>query len=391
MKKFFMKFGSLLIILPLLICSCENSTKNKIPKTTDKNSIIAVKNAVLIDGTGAGPKNNMTVIIEGERIKSIYVDNQSKIPPGAQIIDLDGAFLMPGFINAHVHNAYDEDNLKEWLKGGVTTVRDLNPHGVSDYIKSRDTLNKNIKNATIVSASPMLSPVNGYGRGEHVTSAQDAAAKVDANISRGADLIKFALEDDLPPGNNWPLLSNDEVKAIVETAHKSGKKVSVHISHARNLQPAIDAGVDDIAHMVVEPMEQKQIDEMIKKNIYFVPTLELWNGVNWLNGPMKNLYAFYKAGGKLALGTDFAGYTTHFDSGFPITEVTLMKKAGMSNMDIIVAGTKNAAHVCDLENEIGTIEVGKLANLLAVNGNPMEDITALSKTKLVIHQGQVID
>ena len=105
------------------------------------------------------------------------------------------------------------------------------------------------------------------------------------------------------------------------------------------------------------------INEMVKNDIYWVPALELWNGVSkmhsldWIDIAVKNLGNFYKAGGKIALGTDYAGYTCSFDKGFPITEVSLMKSAGMSNMDIIVAATKNAAYTCGILNETGTLDV----------------------------------
>jgi imidazolonepropionase-like amidohydrolase len=187
-----------------------------------------------------------------------------------------------------------------------------------------------------------------------------------------------------------------EVKSIVDTAHSSNKRVSVHISHKRNLKWAIDAGADEIAHMVVEPLGTAEIDEMVTKGIYWVPTLELWKGVSesysldWLDVAVENLAAFYKAGGKIALGTDFEGYTCKFDDGFPITEVKLMNKAGMTNMDIITAGTKNSADTCGVGKERGTVEAGKRADILVVSGNPLSDINTLANTKMVIHNGQVV-
>lgn len=100
---------------------------------------------------------------------------------------------------------------------------------------------------------------------------------------------------------------------------------------------------------------------------------------------------FYQEGGKIALGTDFAGYFTEFDTGFPITEVTMMKEAGMSNMDIIIAGTKNAAEACDMSEDLGTIEVGKSADLLIVNGDPLKELEALRNTWMVIYNGQEVN
>jgi imidazolonepropionase-like amidohydrolase len=96
------------------------------------------------------------------------------------------------------------------------------------------------------------------------------------------------------------------------------------------------------------------------------------------------------AGGKVALGTDYAGYSAVFDLAMPVTEIELMQEAGMTPMQIIVAGTRNAAHVCNLEDELGILQAGKIADVLVVNGNPLQDMHALTQVRLVIHNGQVI-
>jgi imidazolonepropionase-like amidohydrolase len=191
-------------------------------------------------------------------------------------------------------------------------------------------------------------------------------------------------------GRAWNVLSTEEIGAIVNTAHNKNRKVSVHITHERNLVPAIAAGVNDINHMVVEPLDDTTINEIIQKNIYWIPTLELWHGVKMETIAIENLAKFYEAGGKIALGTDFGGYITKFDSGFPITEVLLMKKAGMTNMDIIISGTKNAAYVCGLDKEIGTLEEGKWADITVVKGDPLENLKVLENPVLVVHRGNII-
>jgi imidazolonepropionase-like amidohydrolase len=300
---------------------------------------------------------------------------------------------MPGFINAHVHRAYDEQNLENWLKAGVTTVRDESPLATDDFLVKRDRLNKDPAHSRIVSASPILAPETGYGQ-DFFTSADTASKKVSQYITKGVDIIKFSIEDDMA-GSTWTLPTYEEVKAIVDTAHGSGYKVSVHIGHERNLQWAIDAGVDDIAHMVVEPISEETAMQVVQKGIYWIPTLEIWNGVsrdyslNWIDVAIENLSIFYKAGGKIALGTDFAGYEGSFDAGFPVTEVDLMKQAGMTPMDIIVAGTKNAAHVCGLDDTLGTIEEGKLADLFVVTGDPLAEKPNLT-VRMVIHGGKIV-
>lgn len=273
-------------------------------------------------------------------------------------------------------------------------MRDLSPFSGSNYLETRDQLNKNINNSFLISANPILAPPGGYGHLNY-SSEDDAKNKVRDLVENGVDIIKLSIEDDLQ-GRTWKMPLYKEVESIVNTAHSKNKKVSVHLTHIRNLKWAIDAGVDDIAHMAVEPVDPDTINQIIKKNIYWVPTLELWKGVSiihslkWDRIAIDNLRSFYTAGGKIALGTDFAGYTCDFDKGFPITEVTLMKEAGMSNMDIIIAATRNAAYVCGLDQKIGTVEAGKDADLLIVDGDPLSDIYALTKTKMVIHKGMTV-
>jgi len=113
-------------------------------------------------------------------------------------------------------------------------------------------------------------------------------------------------------------------------------------------------------------------------------------GLNWDSIAISNLGKFVNSGGKVALGTDFDGYTCEFDLGMPVTEIELLQAAGMTNMQIIVAGTRNAAIVCNRDKEIGTIEAGKIADILILNDNPIGDIDALTDVFMVIHDGAII-
>ncbi|MCX7748512.1 MAG: amidohydrolase family protein [Clostridia bacterium] len=393
-----MKRRSLFVLITaifLILSSCVQTAVDETALACSQNNIIVLKNCVLIDGTGASPRRSAEIMIRGGKLAKITTRGKIKVPRGSKVLDLKGAVVLPGFINAHVHRAYDSSNLQNWLNGGVTTVRDLAPLGIYDFIKARDEFNKNPKNSRIVSATPIMSVPGGYDGTDYYNSPEDARNKVLNYIDKGVDIIKFSIEDELQ-GRQWTLPTYEEVKSIVDTAHSGKKKVSVHIMHARNLRWAIDAGVDDVAHMVVEPVDSGTINDMIKKNIYWIPTLELIKGVSEMHSldwdviAADNLSKFYKAGGKIALGTDFGGYMCNFDRGFPKTEVLLMQKAGMKNMDIIVAGTKNAAIVCGLSKEIGTIEEGKKADILVVNGDPLSDIKALFNASMVIHNGTII-
>ena len=391
MKHHFLKESLILSLICLFIFGSISYTQS-LNKQSDS---LALVHCSIIDGTGAPPLKDRIILINKGRIKQSGAAGDIAIPAEYQKIDLAGAFVLPGFINAHVHNGYNETNLQRWLQAGVTTVRDLGPHGSFNFVKERDRLNLNPLNTRLVSATPLITKPQGYGSC-YINSPEEAERQVTVFIKSGIDVIKIAIEDNLQ-GRVWPMLTSAEVRRIVNSAHTLKKRVSAHISHTRNLQIAIDAGVDDISHMVVEPLDEKQLHQIVEKNIYWEPTLELWQGVSkihsldWDRITLANLARFYKAGGKVALGTDFDGYVCQFDRDFPITEVALMQQAGMSNMDIIIAGTRNAAYVCDLERELGTIEQGKIADLLVVGRNPLDDLKVLQKPYLVIHNGLVVN
>jgi len=359
------------------------------------SEIIILQNGLLIDGNGSMPKQNGFIVIQSGHIKYIGHDLKLSIYENARLIDLSGKSILPGFINAHVHYGYDASNLKEWAKSGVTTVRDLSNLylSTSESFSIRDELLADNENARLVAAGPMVTAVGGYGN-YYVSSPEDAQQKIVKLIDSGADIIKIAIEDNLQ--GKWNMLSLDEIKIIVQTAHENNLPVSAHVSQSKQLELAIDSDVNDVAHMIVDDLSDDHIRKMIDKNIFWVPTLELWKGVSDIHTlnldrvAINNLKKFVSSGGKVALGTDYKGYINEFDLGMPVQEIILMQEAGMSNMDIIIAGTRHASIVCNMESEIGTIEEGKIADLLILNDNPIKDINALTNVFMVIHNGSII-
>jgi imidazolonepropionase-like amidohydrolase len=166
------------------------------------------------------------------------------------------------------------------------------------------------------------------------------------------------------------------------------------VTVSSDLEKALDAGVDVIAHMVGDYLPEELIARAIEAGICWTPTLGLWEDVDrrypvyTKATVLDNLGRFAAAGGKVALGTDYGDYIAEFS--LPIHEIELMQEAGMPPMDIIVAATQIAAESCNLGQEIGTLEVGKVADILIVDGDPLEDIQALVNTRMVIHGGVVI-
>jgi imidazolonepropionase-like amidohydrolase len=361
----------------------------------ESDETLALVNGTLIDGTGADPLPDAVVVIQKGRIIAVGSHVEVDVPVDAKIIDVQGATILPGFINAHVHMGYNEQNLEAWAQAGVTTVRDL---GGPSLFSFRDSVLKDSQYARLVAAGPIVTVPDGYPIVPFgstnvltVTSPEDTRQKVSRLLDDDADFIKIALEGGRIFGRNIPMLSPEESAAIVEVAHERGTLVSAHVTASQDLRRALDAGVDDIAHMITNYLPEHLIERMVEDHVYWVPTLELWKGVG--HGDKRaiaNLRDFVNAGGKVALGTDYAGYYTEFDLGMPIREIEWMQEAGMTPMQIIVAGTKNAAHVCNLDHELGTLEVGKIADVLVVDGDPLDDIHALTHVRMVLHNGVVI-
>ena len=352
----------------------------------------ALRHARLIDGTGAPPRDNLTLPLCDGRIKAIQPDGPP--PAGYRDVSLKGLTVLPGFINAHVHGAYDRQNLKDWLQGGVTSVRDLGTEGQLEDDRPWNSLKQIPGHARLIAATPLIGPAGGYAS-LIVNSTAEGIALVERAHRLGYDLIKLTQEDHLQ-GRDWQVLPPSIARAMAARARALGMPVAVHISHTRLLPQAIGIGATDFAHMVVEPIPWPLAKRIAAQGILWVPTLELWQGVQqqhgipWGDIAVANTGVFFREGGKIALGTDFGGYTTPFDRGFPKTEVLLLQKAGLSPMDIIVAGTRHAAEASGRLADLGAIEPGKQADLLVVRGDPLTDIRALFSPAQVWLDGEQV-
>jgi imidazolonepropionase-like amidohydrolase len=227
-----------------------------------------------------------------------------------------------------------------------------------------------------------------------VTSPDDARQQVGQLLDDGADMIKIAIESGTIFRRSFPTLSLEEAAAIVDLVHQRGTLVGAHVTVADDLETALDAGVDVIAHMVGDYLPEELIARAIEAGICWTPTLGMWEDVDrrypvyTKATVLDNLGGFAAAGGKVALGTDYGDYIAEFS--LPIHEIELMQEAGMVPMDVIVAATQVAAESCNLGQETGTLEVGKIADILVVEGDPLQDIQALTETRMVIHNGMLI-
>jgi len=359
---------------------------------------LALVNGTLIDGTGSSPVENAVLAIGADgRILAAGRRGDGPVPAGTTVIDVAGATILPGFINAHVHDAYSPANLEAWAAAGVTTVRDeaINIGGASlaDLIARRNGEWSAPRYARLVSGGWMITAPGGYGR-LGVASAGEARQRVNEEIDAGADLIKVAVEDGIAGRTDLPVLSAEALAAAVAAAHERGRRVSAHITDARFLRTVVSAGVDDAAHATWDPAADSLFNDMISRGIAMVPTLTVFDAYGSLVGAQANVRRFAALGGEIALGSDYTDVPQnsfpHFELGIPMHEIDALAGAGLSPLQIIVAATRNAARVCGLGQELGTLEAGKTADVLVVNGDPLRDLAALTNVRLVIRRGEII-
>jgi imidazolonepropionase-like amidohydrolase len=377
--------------------------------------------------------------IEGDRIKAIGSASEmaSKIPVGAKTIDLSKNTVLPGLIDCHTHltmTPYSNGlsgvrlsyprqaltgarNARVTLEAGFTTVRNVGAAGYAD-IALRDAINAgDVPGPRMVVSGPPLSITGGHGDTNFLAPqfnwSDDGVAdgvegvqkKVRENIKYGADVIKFmATGGVLSEGDNPALAqySEEEMKAIVDTAHSLGRKVAAHAHGARGIKLAVIAGVDSIEHGSY--INDEDIALMKERGTYLVPTvyLEDWliENVNALGLTpnmiekaktvlpiaQQNLSHAFKSGVKVALGTDAAVYP----HGLNGHEFGKMVDMGLPPLEAIQAGTVDAADLLGWSDRVGTLEPGKFADIVAVDGDPVANVHLLENVSFVMKGGAVV-
>jgi len=388
--------------------------------------IRVITNGMVIDGAGAVPIPDGIVVIQDQRILAAGPAGQVAVPAGAEIIDAAGGTIMPGIINAHVHNTQSPDTRYRFLTQGVTSTCDL-ASSMADMAQFEQSHNaKNQAAARGFRTGPMITAPGGYPSSygfrwdSQVATPSEARAAVTNLVSQGADMIKIALEP-WQPQEPWPVLTVEQVRAIVETAHRFGVPVRAHVQQAEMLDIALAAGVDTVEHVPLPfaegiklkqmgrdetlsladyPQLEAQLSQMARQGIALVPTLNVGSCAThhlpeleteaqrrMCSFQLEIVGRFHQMGGTVALGNDYGNLGVA--PGMPLQEMKLLLEAGLSPLEVIQAGAQHAAQVCGHADELGTLEPGKLADIIVVDGNPLVDLEVLTRINLVIQNGEV--
>src|SRR5271156_4170640 len=407
-------------------------------KATAQTAIVIHAGKVLDVRTGNYLADQI-IWIEGERIKAIgkRAEISSQLPAGAKIIDLSNATVLPGLIDCHTHLTYSPyllgpaglhisypreallgaRNARVTLEAGFTTVRNVAAGGYSD-IALRDAIKAgDVPGPRMLVSGPPLSITGGHGDENFLAPQYDWSSdgvadgvdgvtkKVRENIKYGADVIKFmATGGVLSEGDNPALAqySPEEMKAIVDTAHGLGRKVAAHAHGAGGIKYAVLAGVDSIEHGSY--INDEDIELMKQHGTYLVPTvyLEDWLIENVqtlgltpnmiekaklvLPIAQQNLSHAFKSGVKIAFGTDAAVYP----HGLNGHEFGKMVDMGLSPLQAIQAATVNASDLIGWADRVGTLEPGKFADIVAVQGDPLTNVRVLENVQFVMKGGEVV-
>jgi imidazolonepropionase-like amidohydrolase len=407
-----------------------------------QDRVIVIQAGQLLDMPGSAPKGPSTIVIRNGKIAEV-LPGISNGPAGATKIDLRDKFVLPGLIDSHVHLVSDAGgnaglveavtsspannafraaaNAKKTLMAGFTTVRNLGDEDGAT-LALRDAIAEGIvpgpriidSGRSISTTSGHMDGTNGMSEDLHSVIHQDnicdgiesCRQTVRRQIRRGVDVIKIAttggVNSRIGVGVGKQIF-DDEVKALIDTAHLYKKKVAVHAHGEDGINIALAAGADSIEHGTL--LDDASIKLFKQSGAYYVPTLSTVNGylerlaanpnayppdvlpkIKWRIGITgKSLEKAYPAGVKIAFGTD-AGVSKH---GRNADEFELMVKHGMPAGAAIEAATVNAARLLGIDAEVGSLEAGKAADLIAVSGDPTKEITVLKSVQFVMKAGVI--
>jgi imidazolonepropionase-like amidohydrolase len=404
--------------------------------------VTAIRAGRLFDSKSGKILDNQIVLVDGEKIVEVGSREHVQIPPGAQVIDLSKATVLPGLIDGHTHVfGFGLDGIKPGgppfaspindtreyrtllalanaqkdLRAGFTTLRDLMSHGggyadvdIKRAINDGYFIGPRMQVSTMglvatgegILGSPEVSLPRNYQTVDGLWAARQAVRE---QIHYGADWIKFHATADYefePDGalRSDPTFTKEEVEAIVNEAHRHGKKAACHAFGGEGLRNCVEAGVDTVEHAI--ELDEQTAELMRKRGIYLELTAYHYSLSEYTardaksTGGKYSLQALREKSGRLAISRgvkiSFGSGVGPFQHGTQAAEFPYLVKYGMSPSQAIQAATTVAAEMMGWQDRIGSLEKGKFADIIAVSGDPLQDIAELEKVRFVMKGGQVV-
>ena len=395
----------------------------------------------LIDGRGGPPVNGATVLVSGDRIETAGRGDSVKVPEGVEVIEGRGMTLLPGLIDCHDHLAsfgYDlagrwglterpsqrhlriASVLKETLETGYTTVRDAG--GLDAGF--REAVDEGlVPGPRLQVALGIISPTGGMAdhrspSGHERPNSRDPSlpsgvadcpdgmrAKVREMVRAGADVIKLATTGGASSrqglGPKDMFITREEIEAVVDESHRLGRRIMCHALGGPGLRAAVEAGVDSVEHGAYLDEDPDLLPLMAERDVCFIPTFSVYvyhaergtphgraRAAGLRSHHVRSLQMALEAGVRVVAGTDAGGWV----HGNNAQEISCLVDAGMTPAQAIVAATGGAARCLGLDADLGTVEAGKRADLVLVEGDPLGDVTILEKgssVRLVMKGGDV--
>ena len=394
--------------------------------------MFAIENGIVWTGKSNDSPTAGTILIEGTTIVDIFPEDVGFDVPEKieRRIDARSMYVIPGLINCHTHICLDGSSnpvgnllneglirtsvkaaeaLKNTLMSGVTTIRDLGGRGGVD-IALRDAVRVGIiQGPRILSSGEVICMTGGHGWffGDEADGPDEVRKATRRQLKSTVDLIKImatggALTEGVEPGS--PQLTVNEMKAAVEEAHKAGKRVACHAHGNRGILNALEAGVNTIEHGTY--LDDKAANLMLEKNVYYIPTIiplirnsqggtqagvpdfAVRNAKEMVKHRLQSVRLAYERGVNIALGTD-AG-TPLNPHGDMVDELIWLARECMRPEEALIAATSSAAKALGVDERIGTLGKGKIADIIIIGGNPFTDLERLRDIRLIIKDGAVV-
>jgi imidazolonepropionase-like amidohydrolase len=449
-------------VLAALLLSGGSAVPRTQPATARPTAApLVIRGGTVIDGTGAGPRANVDLVIRDGRIAAI--GPRLAAPDGARTIDAAGAWIVPGLIDVHAHldtpmvfQVTDDEkarildhNPRAFLYNGVTTVLNVSapPEWIFD-LKARQAAGR-VLAPRIFATGRSITPAGGWGsrHGGALTDAAAARAAVRDYAGMGADAIKIIVEDGLGRSGTYTEMSDEMLQAAAGEAAKAGRPVVVHAINLAEYKRALAIKPRAIIHGLEDPIPAGDplIADLKAAGVFVAPTLSLWEAFNsferhperfddpvlhgsvppfllaamrrpdyravekkrflevarmdayaWADTHMPTFkattLAMHEAGVKIAVGTDAGGPVGYNFQGYnTIREMELLVETGLTPMDALVAATRTGAELIGVADRLGTLEAGKLADLLILDANPLADIRHVRRVRTVVQGGVAHD